>query len=647
MRKVILFNEGWHFQMPGNGEQSVNLPHTWNGIDGQDGKNDFKRCKCTYKKSFPMPEVEEGGRCIFLFNAVNSEAEVFINGVLVCRHEGGYSAFCADVTDYLREDNLLTVTADNSPNRRVYPQRADFTFYGGIYRDVYMILVPRNHFAFGADCAPPLKITSSVNGKNGSVKAEVHLCGEGEVKISVLDAQDNLVAQGVSGGEIAVPSVRLWNGRKDPYLYKVRAELYTGCKLCDCVEDYTGFRYFRVDTDKGFYLNGEYYILQGCCKHQDWPVVGNAVTREMQEEDIKLLYEMGATSVRLTHYQHDPYVYHLCDKYGIVVSTEIPYISEHMDTGDENAMQQMRELVRQNYNHPSIAFWLLSNEITIKKINEDTIKMHKKLNEFCHSEDPGRITTLTCYMVMNKHKKVAHITDVVSYNLYYGWYIPIYYWAGWTLDSFHRRYPETPVGLAEFGAEAMPNIHSKHPRAMDNSEEFQCIFHEHYIDIVRKRRYIWGTYVWLLADCGSDGRNQGGDAGKNHKGLVTFDRKIRKDAYYLYKAFWLDPEEQKFVHICGQRFKKRWGRTAEIKVYSNTSEVTLYNNGKLIAKKSGTGIFRFRIKLLPDNNIRAVADGCEDLCTFIKVNRPVKEYKLQVKSNGLSWEKVKEKKPKT
>lgn len=632
--------------MPGGGRQRVDLPHTWNGTDGQDGKNDYKRCKCAYTKAFPMPELEEGGRCVLLFKAVSSVAEVFINGSLVCRHEGGYSAFCADVTDHLQEENVLTVTADNSPNRRVYPQRADFTFYGGICRDVYMLLLPREHFAFGADCASPLRITSSVNGKGGSVRAEAYPSG-GEVKIFVLDAQGNLVAQGAPGCDIALPSVRLWRGRKDPYLYKVRAELYSGGKLCDCVEDYTGFRSFFVDPDRGFFLNGEPYVLQGCCKHQDRPAVGSAVTREMQEEDIRLLYEMGATSVRLVHYQHDPYVYHLCDLYGIVVCTEIPYISEHMDTGDENAMQQMRELVRQNYNHPSIAFWLLSNEITIKKTDEDTITLHEKLNDFCHREDPGRITALTCYMVMNKHHRVAHITDAVSYNLYYGWYIPLYFWAGWTLDSFHKRYPKTPVGLAEFGAEAMPNIHSKHPRAMDNSEEFQCIFHEHYIDIVRRRRYLWGTYVWLLADCASDGRNQGGDAGKNHKGLVTFDRKIKKDAYYLYKAFWLDPAEQKFVHVCGRRFERRWGRSAEIKVYSNAPEVSLYNNGKFIAKKSGTGIFRFRIKLLPENHIRAEAEGCEDSCTFVKVRGPVREYKLHGKSDGRGWEKAKEKRPRT
>lgn len=646
MRKQILFNENWQFSKPNENSVTVNLPHTWNGIDGQDGGGDFLRCKCTYEKRFPMPVIEEGGHCILYFGAVNSEAEVIVNGRTVARHAGGYSAFAVDVTDALETDNVLTVTADNTPNRTVYPQRADFTFYGGIYRDVYMILTPKQYFAFGEDCTPPLKLTATVNGTDGLLRTETFVEGQGLVRIYIFDQDGRCVAEGDDQSVLTVSNVHLWNGRKDPYLYKVKAELLVNGEVVDAVTDEVGFRSFHVDPEKGFYLNGSYYILQGCCKHQDRPVVGNAVTKEMQEEDIRLLHEMGATSVRLTHYQHEPYVYTLCDRYGLVVSTEIPYISEHMDTGDDNCMQQMRELVRQNYNHPSIVFWLLSNEITIKKTNEDTISMHKKLNEFCHKEDPNRLTTLTCYMPTNRTNRLAHITDTVSWNLYYGWYIPLYYWTGWTLDRFHRKYPKTPVGLAEFGAEAMPNLHSARPKAMDNSEEFQCIFHEHYIDIVRKRPYIWATYVWLLADCGSDGRNQGGDAGKNHKGLVTFDRKIKKDAYYLYKAYWMDPTEETFIHIAGKRFSKRCGKKTEIKVYSNTTEVSLYQNGKLIETQQGTHIFRFRVSLAEKNEFAAVSGKYRDSCVIERVKKAEQSYRLQVKSNGLSWEKAKEPKKK-
>ena len=650
MRSTILFNNDWIFHMPDREPERVTLPHTWNGSDGQDGGGDYLRCRCVYEKKFPKPEMEPDGRCQILFRGVNSTAIVKINGKQTVMHEGGYSSFVADITDELQEDNLLEVIADNRENETVYPQFADFTFYGGIYRDVEMILTGPSYFAFGPNCSPPLKVTTEVEGSKGKLKVRDFHEGVGNVVVTVMDHQGHPIIQkasdvmGHADLQIEIDQIHLWNGILDPYLYTVRAELYEDEKLLDIVETNVGFRNFYVDPKKGFFLNGKPYPLQGVCRHQDRPDIGNAITKKMQEEDIELLRDLGATSVRLTHYQHDQYFYELCDKYGIIVSTEIPLISKYLPQGDENAFQQMRELVRQNYNHASIVFWCLSNEITIKKVTAQTVRLHEKLNQFCHTEDPGRLTTLTCYMVMNKRNPLAHITDVVSYNLYYGWYIPFYYWAGWTLDSFHRKYPDQPIGLAEYGAEAMPQYHSRYPKAMDNTEEFQCIFHEQYQKILDQRPFVWGNYAWLLADCGSDGRNQGGDPGKNHKGLVTFDRKIKKDAYYMYKAFWKRPEEEKFVHICGKRYQKRCGKYTEVKVYSNTGRVTLYNNGELVGTKDGEKIFTFRVRMKKTNKLIAKGDGCQDESIIMQVSRPDPEYKMRVKSNGLSWEKTKEKK---
>lgn len=307
MRRTILWNEDWVFEMPGRAPENVTFPHTWNGVDGQDGGDDYKRCACTYRKRFLKPEMETGGSCLLHFRGVNSRAEVVLNGVRLAGHEGGYSSFVVDLTENLKEENVLQVTADNRPNDRVYPQFADFTFYGGIYRDVELILTGESYFAFGEHCAPPVRVTARVEGENGRLLVQTRQKGAGQVRIALYDAKGGKVLDINEDEEMDVGRVHLWDGICDPYLYTVRAELVVDGNVVDKVEVRTGFRSFRVDPDKGFILNHRPYKLQGVCRHQDRPVVGNAITREMQREDMELLLDLGATTVRLTHYQHDQY----------------------------------------------------------------------------------------------------------------------------------------------------------------------------------------------------------------------------------------------------------------------------------------------------------------------------------------------------
>lgn len=637
MRKEILFNDGWSFEMPGKAAEAVSIPHTWNGTDGQDGGNDYLRTVCKYTKVFARPEVEKGGKCVLLFHGVNSECKVLLGGENICEHEGGYSSFSVDITDKLKDENELTVVVSNVRNDRVYPQKADFTFYGGIYRDVYMLLLPENHFDFGAYCSPCLKLEPQVEGKKGVLSVKTSLCGKGQVSISVYEG-DVLVAKGDISEPIEIADVHLWHGRHDPFLYTVRAELSVGGKVVDEVTARTGFRTFKVDPDKGFILNGKSYPLRGVCRHQDRPGLGNAISRTEHDEDIGLIMEVGATTVRLAHYQHDQYFYDLCDENGLVVWAEIPYISQHLPNANANAESQMRELINQCYNHPSIVCWGISNEITISRISQDTVDCHKRIHEVCHEEDPSRLTVVAAYMAITKGNPTLHVSDIVSYNLYFGWYLPFAGLTGWKLDGYHKKYPNIPIGLSEYGAEAMPNLHSSRPRRMDNTEEYQCVYHEKILDVINARDYLWATHMWNMFDFAADARNQGGEPGMNHKGLVTFDRKTKKDSFYLYKAYWSD---EKFVHITSKRFVNRTGKTAKIKVYSNCDRVEFYNNDKLIGWKNGKRIFEFEIELAAVNNLVARCENLTDTAVIKKVSKPDHSYNLRKSKgqSGKSWEK--------
>ena len=638
MRSTTTLMKNWQFTGPDGNTTTVDLPHTWNNIDGQDGGNDYWRGSCTYRTHFAAPAFDPAAQQVWLqFEGVGDSAKVSLNGTEVASHDGGFSTFRADITALLQADNELTVVADNSKNDTVYPQKADFTFYGGIYRTVSLLVVSRDHIALDYSGGPVVQITPTVNGSSAEIRVETKVNGGGSVEVAILDAEGREVLAG-SGMDTTLTLDRphLWDGVRAPYLYTCVVRLMRDGQAVDEVRQRFGVRSFSVDAKQGFFLNGRPYPLHGVSRHQDRKGLGNAITREMHDEDMQLIKEMGANTIRLAHYQHDQYFYDLCDEAGMVVWAEIPYISEHMPNGRANTISQMKELIVQNYNHASIVCWGVSNEITIStKDNRDMRDNHHQLNDLCHEMDKTRLTTLACYAMCGPFNPVAHITDLVSWNLYLGWYVPGLILNDLWMDFFHLCYPNRPLGFSEYGAEGMPNLHSEHPRRGDHTEEYQAIYHEYMLECFARHKWLWSTHVWNMYDFAADARDQGGEPGMNHKGLVTFDRKTRKDSFYIYKAWW---SNEPFVHICSKRFTDRTQSEIEVKVYSNQKQVTLYANGEKLAEQEGEHIFRFRVKLDGEVKVQAVAGDCIDEATFRKVSTPNPAYKLgKKKSTSANW----------
>ena len=638
MREITKIMKGWEFTGPDGTTTTVDLPHTWNARDGQDGGNDYWRGTCIYRTHFAAPQFNTASHQVWIqFDGVNASAHVVLNGSPVCNHDGGYSTFRANITELLRDENELTVEVDNSKNDRVYPQKADFTFYGGIYRDVSLMVVSKNHFTLDYFGGPGIRITPTVQGADASVQVTTWHDGEGEVSIELLDAAGNTVATG-KGPDITLTifNAHLWNGVKDPYLYSCKARLVVNGTVEDETTTRFGVRSFKVDPKKGFFLNGKSYPLHGVSRHQDRKGLGNAITREMHDEDMALIKEIGANTIRLAHYQHDQYFYDLCDEVGMVVWAEIPYISEHMPNGRENTISQMKELIIQNYNHPCIVCWGVSNEITIStKDKKDMLDNHRQLNDLCHEMDKTRLTTLACYAMCGPFNRSAHITDMVSWNLYLGWYVPGFILNNLWMGFFHLCFPNRPFGYNEYGAEGMPNLHSTHPHRGDHTEEYQAKYHEYMLRCFKRHPWMWATHVWNMFDFAADARDQGGEPGMNHKGLVTFDRKTKKDSFYLYKAWWSD---EAFVHICSKRFVERTGSTATVKVYSNQSTVALYVNGNKVGEQTGEHVFTFKVPLNGELHIQAVAGDRTDESVIRHVDTPNPEYKLhKTKSKSANW----------
>ena len=638
MREITKIMKGWEFTGPDGTTTTVDLPHTWNARDGQDGGNDYWRGTCIYRTHFAAPQFNTASHQVWIqFDGVNASAHVVLNGSPVCNHDGGYSTFRANITELLRDENELTVEVDNSKNDRVYPQKADFTFYGGIYRDVSLMVVSKNHFTLDYFGGPGIRITSTVQGADASVQVTTWHDGEGEVSIELLDAAGNTVATG-KGSDITLTifNAHLWNGVKDPYLYSCKARLVVNGTVEDETTTRFGVRSFKVDPKKGFFLNGKSYPLHGVSRHQDRKGLGNAITREMHDEDMALIKEIGANTIRLAHYQHDQYFYDLCDEVGMVVWAEIPYISEHMPNGRENTISQMKELIIQNYNHPCIVCWGVSNEITIStKDKKDMLDNHRQLNDLCHEMDKTRLTTLACYAMCGPFNRSAHITDMVSWNLYLGWYVPGFILNDLWMGFFHLCFPNRPFGYSEYGAEGMPNLHSTHPHRGDHTEEYQAKYHEYMLRCFKRHPWMWATHVWNMFDFAADARDQGGEPGMNHKGLVTFDRKTKKDSFYLYKAWWSD---EAFVHICSKRFVERTGSTSTVKVYSNQSTVALYVNGNKVGEQTGEHVFTFKVPLNGELHIQAVAGDRTDESVIRHVDTPNPEYKLhKTKSKSANW----------
>ncbi len=635
MRRFISLNSSWLFTGPDKKQERVSVPHTWNSVDGQDGGNDYKRCTCRYERRFPRPDFDPETEEVWIaFHGVNASAKVTLNGQSVCTHDGGYSTFRAEITGLVQDDNALVVDVDNSVNDRVYPQKADFTFYGGIYRDVELVIVHKLHFDLGYFGGPGIQVSAKPEEgySRGSVHVKTWPKGDGQVTVSLRDADGREVARSEGADvQLTIDSVRLWNGRQDPYLYTAVATLSADGEAKDEISVRFGVRDFHYHPKTGFYLNGKSYPLRGVSRHQDRKGIGNALTREMHREDMDLICEMGANTIRLAHYQHDQYFYDLCDERGMVVWAEIPYISEHMPNGRENTISQMKELIIQNFCHPSIVCWGVSNEITIStKDKKDMLDNHHVLNDLCHEMDPTRFTTLACYAMCGPFNKVAHITDVVSWNLYLGWYVPGLWLNDVWMRFFHLVYPGRCLGYSEYGCEGMPNLHSSHPRRGDHSEEYQAKYHEYMLRCFERNPYMWATHVWNMFDFAADARDQGGEPGMNHKGLITFDRKTKKDSFYLYKAWWSDDP---FVHICSRRFVERTQKVITVKVYSNQGEVTLYVNGQKRETQYGKHIFTFRVPLQGNTLVRVVSGSASDACDFRPVAKANPNYRLKKVKN--------------
>ena len=632
MRTIMLLNTGWTFVKTAAGPleaakasgETVTLPHTWNAADGQDGGNDYYRGTCWYVRELDRPALEEGGEAWLEFSGAAMTAEVYLNGEKLGRHEGGYSAFRVDLTGHLREKNTLAVSVDNSDNDRVYPQKADFTFYGGLYREVRLICVPQAHFDLSYCGAPGIKVTPVVDleKKSAQVIVETWQTGEGDVTIAAA-GQSRTVApvDGHAQAVFTIENVRLWDGVADPYLYTAAASLPSG----DQVSARFGCRKFEIDPQKGFLLNGRSYPLRGVSRHQDRKGAGNALTMEMHREDMAIVREIGANTLRLAHYQHAQEFYDLCDENGIVVWAEIPYITMHMRNGRANTLSQMEELVAQCYNHPSIAVWGLSNEITAASaVDEDLLENHRLLNELCHRMDKTRPTTMADVFMLETDSPILDIPDVNSYNLYFGWYLGELEQNEEFFDEFHRKYPDRCIGFSEYGADANPQYQSAAPERGDYTESYQALYHEHILKMIEERPWLWATHVWNLFDFAADGRDEGGKHGENQKGLVTFDRKLRKDAFYLYKAAWNKTEP--FVHLCGSRYVDRTEPVTEIKVYSNQSEVSLYVDGRLLASQEGKTVFRFRVPITGEHSIEARSGEVCSIMLVRKAEEPNPEY---------------------
>lgn len=640
MRRTIKIMKDWMFYKRGEDIRPVDLPHTWNALDGQDGGNDYYRGTCTYEKRFRKPEIGEDERVYIQFHGVGISAKVMLNGKYVCTHHNGYSTFRADITDLLQEENLLRVEADNGKNTEVYPQTADFTFYGGIYRDVELLVVSKYHFALDYYGGTGIKVTPGVEGHTGILHVEsytnVGRFEDGfEVRLSLADDKGQEVCR-ETGCDVhmRIENAHLWNGVRDPYLYRLTARLYQGSTIVDEISLSCGIRTFFIDPDKGFILNGKSYPLRGVARHQDYRGMGNAISCEQMDQDMELIREVGANTIRLAHYQHSQYFYDLCDRYGMVVWAEIPYISEHMPGGYANTFFQMKELIIQNYNHPSIVTWGISNEITISHKNEkDMLDNHRALQRYVKKLDPTRPTTLACYAMCHPFHPVTKITDLVAWNLYLGWYVPGLKLNDLFMEFYHHKYPTRPLGYSEYGAEGMPNLHSEKPVRGDHSEEYQAKYHEYMLKCFDRHPYLWATYVWNMFDFAADAREQGGEPGMNHKGLVTFDRKVKKDSFYLYKAWWSD---RPFVHLCGKRFLYRTKKTTEVTVYSNRTKVALYNNGKLIGTKKGAHAFHFTVKLSEKNRLEARSGGLCDCMVIYHTKTPRPEYRIK-KGKSRNW----------
>jgi beta-galactosidase len=625
-RQVLELDHGWQFLRkelaPESNSsaldwKSVSLPHTWNAKDGQDGGDDYYRGNGSYQRNFAVPQELAGRRIYAHFDGAATTTRVFVNGAFAGEHRGNYAAFRFDITGLvdIGGDNDLLVIVNNEADDTIAPLSADFTFFGGLYRRVRLISTAAVHVDM-LDYASPgvywqqpavsresadLVLNSRIsNDSDSSAALEIHA--------NIRDDSGALVASKVQeitvpaqssqafSSEVLVEKPRLWQGIDDPYLYKAELQVFAKAEegdnsLLDQVDQQLGLRSFSVDPDRGLILNDKPWPLFGINLMSDRPGKGTAISREDHEEDLQLIMELGATGLRLGHQQRDPFVYQRADELGLVVWAEVPLINRINDSPEftANVRQQALELVRQNFNHPAILFWGLYNEITLKP-GPDPRPLVEELSALVKAEDPGRLTTAAAVVELVDQEALqdplVRATDLTSFNRYYGWYHGDFEDLRHFLDGTRAAAPELRFGLGEFGAGAGVSIHSSEPRMQDHSEEYQALFHEHYLEMLSQRPWLWGNFIWVLADFAVDSRDEGENPGRNDKGLVSFDRTVRKDAFYWYKANW---SREPVLHLTGSRFRERTAAEVEIKAYSNLDQLELSVNGKVLGDQSLDG----------------------------------------------------------
>ena len=631
MREIISLNENWTLSFPkgDHATEQVNLPHTWNAVDGNDGNGSYLRTTGVYTRTFTAPkQPREGGRTYVEVLAAALNSTVKVNGQVATTHEGGFSIFRADVTDLCHEgENELTIEVSNEDTPSMYPSSADFTFYGGLYRGVNLISVPNAHFDLDYYGGPGMMVTpvpTEDGGANFTIKSFVtNPADDLTVMYSIEDCFGREVASAVRGSAdtevtIYVPDAQLWS-MDEPNLYTVVATLQRNNEEVDEIAANVGVRSFKVTPDEGFSINGVPTPLRGVSRHQDRVFEGNALTAEEHYDDAMLIKELGANTIRLAHYQHSQDFYDACDEIGFAVWAEIPFISvfKKGEGAHKHVMEEMKELIIQNYNHPSIMFWGISNEILIGGISQELVDTHHDLEKLCKELDPTRLTTIAHVSTTPVNGPMHHITDLESYNHYFGWYGGKMEQNGPWLDQFHAEHPDICIGISEYGCEGIINWHSNTPQCKDYTEEYQALYHEHMAQVFEDRPWVWASHVWNMFDFGCAARNEGGVSGRNNKGLITMDRKTKKDSYFVYQAYWT---QTPMVHIAGRRHAQCAGETTEIKVYSNQDTVVLYVNGKEVGQQTAHRVFKFNAALNEGfNTIVAVAGDVKDSITLEKV----------------------------
>ena len=610
-------------QVEGGTARPVYIPHTWNAQDALSGNLSYKRGIGNYEKKIFVDSAWKGKRVFLRFGGVNSVASVFVNGKFLGEHRGGYSAFVFEITDRVKygKDNTLLVRVNNAEQLDVMPLVGDFNFYGGIYREV-SLLVTEDACISPLDYASPgvyLK-QQAVSKDEAKIEALVKLSNRGAskgLKVSaqvkdgkkvVVEASEKITLNADADGQLVLPlfvkKPHLWNGTKDPFMYNVEITLWDNDKKLDQIIQPLGLRYYHVDAQKGFFLNGEHLTLQGVCRHQDRAEIGNALHAEHHEEDVNIMLEMGVNATRLAHYQQAEEMYDLMDKHGIVTWAEIPFVGPggYLDKGfvdspafRANGRNQLVELIRQNYNHPSICFWGIFNEL--KESGDNPNAYIKELNELAHQEDTTRPTTAAS----NQSGKLNFITDVICWNKYNGWYGAMPKELAGFLDSMHKEHPEICIGISEYGAGASiyhqtDTLVKPQPSGSWHPENWQTFYHIENWKIIHERPFVWGSFVWNMFDFGAAHRHEGDRVGINDKGLVTYDRKVKKDAFYFYKANW-NPE--RMIHIAGKRCTTSKSKQFDLKVFTNCGQAELFVNGKSVGKQKADAYAIIDWKNLP------------------------------------------------